>query len=93
MIYYFLILGVVTHFFGPYVLMEMVYIPFKSKEGVEFKVAGKLIKAKKTKMFFEPCFSRLLLSLSFPSAAKIIRILRLIRSLYNAKFVPLLSSL
>jgi len=32
-------------------------------------------------MFFEPCFSHLLLSLSFLTAAEIVRILRLIRSL------------
>jgi hypothetical protein len=41
----------------------------------------------KKEMFFEPCFNHLLLSLSFPYAAEIVRILRLIRSLYNSKFV------
>jgi hypothetical protein len=54
-------------------------------------VAGKLTKAKNKEMFFEPCFSCLLLSLSFPFAAKIIRILRLIRSLHDAKLIPSLS--
>jgi hypothetical protein len=44
-------------------------------------------------MFFEPCFSNFLLSLSSPFAAKIIMILRLIKSSYNAKLVPSLSSL
>jgi hypothetical protein len=56
-------------------------------------VVGKLTKAEKKKMFFEPCFSCLLLSVFFLFAAEIIRMLRLIRSIYNAKFVPSLSGL
>jgi len=44
-------------------------------------------------MFFEPCFSCFLFSLSFPFVAEIVRILRLIRSLRDAKLVPSLSSL
>jgi len=52
-----------------------------------------LTKAKKKEMFFEPCFNWHLLSLSFPFAAEIVRILKLIRTLYNAKSIPLLSGL
>jgi hypothetical protein len=59
--------------------MKMVYIPFKLKAGVYFKVAGRLTKTKEKEMFFEPCFSWHLLFLFFPFAAKIVRILRLIR--------------
>ena len=88
-----MMMAIVTHCFEPYMLIEMVYILFKSKAGVQFKVAGRLTKAKKKEMFFESCFSWQLLSLSFPFAAEIVRILRLIRSLYNGKFVPLLSGL
>jgi hypothetical protein len=44
-------------------------------------------------MFFEPCFSYFLLSLSFPFITEIIRILRLIRSLRDAKLVHSLSGL
>jgi hypothetical protein len=61
--------------------MEVVYIPFESKAGVLVPNCWKLTKAKKKEMFFEPCFSWHLLSLSFPFAAEIVRILRLIRSL------------
>jgi hypothetical protein len=56
-------------------------------------VAGRLTKVENKKMFFKPCFSCFLLSLYFPFAAKIINILRLIRSLHNAKFVLSLSGL
>jgi hypothetical protein len=56
-------------------------------------VVGKLTKTEKKKMFFEPCFSCLLLSVSSLFAAEIVRMFRLIRSLYNAKFVPFLSGL
>jgi len=55
--------------------------------------AGRLIKAEKKEMFFEPCLSCFPLSLSSPFAAKIIRFLRLIRSLHNAKFIHFLSDL
>jgi hypothetical protein len=56
-------------------------------------VARRLTKAEKKEMFFESCFSCFLLSLSFPFVAKIIRILRLTRSLRDAKLVRSLSSL
>jgi hypothetical protein len=56
-------------------------------------VAGRLTKAENKEMFFELCFSCFLLSLSSPFVAKIVRILRLIRSPHNAKLVPSLSSL
>jgi len=56
-------------------------------------VDEKLTKAKKKGMFFEPCFNCFLLSLSFPFVAEIIRILRLIRSLRDAKRVPSLYGL
>jgi hypothetical protein len=55
--------------------------------------AGRMIKAEKKEMFFEPCLSYFLLSLSSPFVAKIIRFLRLIKSLHNAKFIPSLSGL
>jgi len=48
-----------------------------------------LTKAKKEDIFFESCFSGVMLSLSSPFAAKIFRILKLIRILHDAKFVPL----
>jgi hypothetical protein len=54
--------------------------------------AARLTKAEKEEMFVEPYLSCFLHSLSFPFAAKIVRFLRLTRSLYNAKFVPSLSS-
>jgi hypothetical protein len=56
-------------------------------------IVEELTKAEKKEMFFEPCFSCFLLSLSFPFVAKIIRILRLIRILCDTKLVPSLSSL
>jgi hypothetical protein len=56
-------------------------------------VAVRLIKVEKKLMFFEPCFSCFLFSLSFPFVSEIVRILRLIRSLRDAKLVPSLSSL
>jgi hypothetical protein len=56
-------------------------------------VDEKLTKAEKKGMFFEPCFSCFLLSSSFPFVAGIVRILRLIRSLCDAKLVPSLSGL
>ena len=54
-------------------------------------VDEKLTKAGKEGMFFELCFSYFLLYLSFPFVAEIVRILRLIRSLRDAKLVPYLS--
>jgi hypothetical protein len=56
-------------------------------------VARKLTKIEKKLKFFEPYFYCVLLSLSSPFAAEIFRILRLIRSLRDAKFVPSLSGL
>jgi hypothetical protein len=53
----------------------------------------KLTKAEKKEMFFEPCLSCFLPSLSSSFVAKIIRFLRLIRSLHNAKFISSLSGL
>jgi hypothetical protein len=50
-------------------------------------VAGRLTKAENKEMFFEPCFSCLLVSLSSSFAAEIIRIVRLIRRLHDAKLV------
>jgi hypothetical protein len=44
-------------------------------------------------MFFKPCLSCFLPSLSSSFAAKIVRFLRLIRSLCNAKYNSSLSSL
>jgi hypothetical protein len=55
--------------------------------------SGKLTKAKKKEMFFEPCLSYFLPSLSSPFAAKVVRFLRLMRSLHDAKFVPSLFGL
>jgi hypothetical protein len=55
--------------------------------------AGRLTKAEKKEMFFEPCMSCFPLSLSSPFAAKIARFLRLIRSLHNVNFVSSLSGL
>ena len=55
--------------------------------------AGNLIKAEKKEIFFEPCLSCFLLSLSSPFAAKIVRFLKLIRSLHNVKYIPFLSGL
>jgi len=52
---------------------------------------ARLTKAEKEEMFVEPCLSCFLPSLSFPFAAKIVRFLRLTRSLHNAKFIPSLS--
>jgi hypothetical protein len=40
-------------------------------------------------MFLETCFSHFLLSLSSPFAAKIVRFLRLITILHDAKFISL----
>jgi hypothetical protein len=56
-------------------------------------VDEKLTKVEKKGMFFELCFSCFLLSLSFFFVDKIIRILRLIRSLRDAKLVSFLSGL
>jgi hypothetical protein len=55
--------------------------------------SGKLTKAKKKEMFFEPCLSYFLPSLSSPFAAKVVRFLRLMRSLHDVKFVPSLFGL
>jgi hypothetical protein len=55
--------------------------------------AGRLIKAENKEVFFEPCMSCFLPSLSTPFAAKIVRFLRLIRSLHNVKFDHALSGL
>jgi hypothetical protein len=52
-----------------------------------------LTKKEKKEMFFEPCFSCFLVSLSFPFIFEIVKILRLIRSLHDAKLVPSLSGL
>jgi hypothetical protein len=54
-------------------------------------VDEKLTKAEKKGIFFEPCFNCFLLSLSFLFVAEIVRILRLIRSLRDAKLVLSLS--
>jgi hypothetical protein len=54
--------------------------------------AARLTKVEKEEIFVEPYLSSFLPSLSFLFAAKIIRFLRLTRSLHNAKFVPSLSS-
>jgi hypothetical protein len=54
---------------------------------------GRLTKAEKKKMFFKSRFNCFLLSLSFPFVVEIVRILRLIKSLRDAKLVPSLSSL
>ena len=54
---------------------------------------GRLTKAEKKEMFFKPCLSCFLPSLSYSFAAKIVRFLRLIRSLRNAKFISSLSIL
>ena len=54
-------------------------------------VAEKLTKKEKKGMFFDPCFSSVLLPLSSTFAAKIFRILRLNRSLHDAKFMSYLS--
>ena len=56
-------------------------------------VTRKLTKSDKKGMFFKPCFSCVLLSLSSPFATEIFKILKLIRSLHDAKFVSFLSSL
>jgi hypothetical protein len=74
-------------------MLEMVCTFFESNARVELMIAGRLTKAKNKKMFFESCFNYFLLSLSFFFAAEIIRFLRLIRSLYNAKFSPSLFGL
>jgi hypothetical protein len=50
--------------------------------------ARKLTKLEKKEMFFEHCLSYFLLFLSSLFATEIIRFPRLIRSLYNAKFIP-----
>jgi hypothetical protein len=55
--------------------------------------AVSLTKAEKEEMFVEPCLSCFLPSLSFPFVAKIVRFLRLTRSLHNAKLVTSLSGL
>jgi hypothetical protein len=55
--------------------------------------AGRLIKAENKEVFFEPCMSCFLPFLSTPFAAKIVRFLRLIRSLHNVKFDHALSGL
>jgi hypothetical protein len=72
-------------------VLKMVYTSFKPSVGVQLMFAGKLTKAEKKEMFFEPCLSCFLLSLASPFAAKIVRFLRLIRSLHNVKFIPSLS--
>ena len=51
-------------------------------------VTRRLTKVENNEMFFKPCFSCLLLSLSSSFAAKITKFLRLIRSIHNAKFIP-----
>jgi hypothetical protein len=56
-------------------------------------VDEKLTKAEKKGIFLEPYFNCFLLSLSFPFVTEIVRILRLIRSLRDAKLVPSLSDL
>ena len=56
-------------------------------------IVEKLTKVEKKEMFFEPCFSYFMISLSFPFDAKIVRIFRLIRSLHISKFFPYLSGL
>jgi hypothetical protein len=56
-------------------------------------IVEKLTKAEKKEMFFEPCLSFFLPSLSSLFIAKIVMFLRLIRSLHNAKFVSSLSGL
>jgi len=56
-------------------------------------IVEELTKMKKKEMFFEPCLSCFLPSLSSPFAAKVVRFLRLIRSLHNAKFIPSLFGL
>jgi hypothetical protein len=66
---------------------------FEPNTRVKLIFAGRLTKAKKKKVFFEPCFNCFLLSLSFPFAVEIVRFFRLIRSLHDAKFIPSLSSL
>ena len=70
-------------------MLEMVCTSFEPNAGV---IVEELTKEEK-EMFFEPCFSYFLLSLSFPFITEIIRILRLIRSLRDAKLVHSLSSL
>jgi hypothetical protein len=50
-------------------------------------IVEELTKTEKKEMFFEPCLSCFLPSLSSPFAAKVVRFLRLIRSLHNAKFI------
>jgi hypothetical protein len=56
-------------------------------------IVEELTKAEKKEVFFEPCFSCFLLSLSSSFAVEIVTFLKIIRSLHNAKFVPSLSSL
>jgi hypothetical protein len=56
-------------------------------------IIRRLTKAENKEMFFEPCFSCLLLFLSSFFATKILRILKLIRSFHDAKLIPSLSSL
>jgi hypothetical protein len=56
-------------------------------------VAGKLTKAEKKGMFLEPCFSCVLLFLSSVFAAKIFKILRIIRGFHDDKFFPSLFGL
>jgi hypothetical protein len=56
-------------------------------------IVEELTKAEKKEVFFKPCFSCFLLSLSSLFDAEIIRFLRLIRSLHNVKFVHSLSGL
>jgi hypothetical protein len=56
-------------------------------------IIGRLTKTENKEMFFEPCFSCLLLFLSSFFAAKIFSILRLIRSFHDVKLIPSLSDL
>jgi len=78
--------------FGPHML-KMECTSFEPNAGVLLMFAGRLTKVEKKEMFFEPCLSCFLPFLSSYFAVKIIRFPRLIRSLYNAKFVPSLSGL
>jgi hypothetical protein len=71
-------------------MLEKVCTSFELNAGV---IVEELTKEEKKEMFFEPCFSYFLLSLSFPFITEIIRILRLIRSLRDAKLVHSLSGL
>jgi hypothetical protein len=56
-------------------------------------IVEELTKVEKNEIFFEPYLSCFVPSLSSSFAAKIIRFLRLIRILHNAKYVHSLSGL